>query len=108
FDFAPFAPTIGTQLHLDKGQLLTLGLCNVALTVPARIFVGMALDRLGPRRVFSAILIFAAFPTILFATAHSFAMLVLSRLLVSLVGAGFVVGIRLVAEWFPPSELGSA
>jgi len=108
FNFAPFSKTIGEQLHLTKGQLVTLGLCNVALTVPARIFVGMALDRFGPRRTYSAILVYAVIPCTMFATAHSFTMLVVSRLLLGIVGAGFVVGIRMVSEWFPPRDLGTA
>ena len=70
FNFAPFSKTIGDQLHLSKAQLVTLGLCNVALTVPARVFVGMALDRFGPRRTYSAILVYAVVPCTLFATAQ--------------------------------------
>jgi MFS transporter, NNP family, nitrate/nitrite transporter len=108
FNFAPFAGTIGDQLGLDAGQLGTLALCNVALTVPARLFIGMALDRFGPRRVFSGILLYAIVPCLLFATASSFSMLVVSRLLLGIVGAGFVVGIRMVSEWFPPKEVGMA
>lgn len=108
FNFAPFANTIAEQFGLTNEQKITLGLCNVALTVPARIFIGMALDRWGPRRIYSAILVFAAVPCLLFATAQSFTVLVLSRLLLSIVGAGFVVGIRMVSEWFPPREVGTA
>ncbi|MGK2957371.1 MAG: NarK family nitrate/nitrite MFS transporter [Acidimicrobiales bacterium] len=108
FNFAPFATDIGKQFGLDKGQLVTLGLCNLALTVPARLIIGGVLDRFGPRKTFSGILIFALFPCLLFATAQSFTMLLISRLLVSVVGAGFVVGIRMVAEWFPPTEVGTA
>lgn len=108
FNFAPFAKTIGNQFELSKAQIVTLGLCNLALTVPARIIVGGVLDRLGPRRTYSAILAFAAIPCFLFATAQSFEQLVASRLLMGVVGAGFVVGIRMVSEWFPPSELGTA
>lgn len=108
FNFAPFAKTIGDQFGLTKAQIVTLGLCNLALTVPARVIVGGVLDRLGPRRTYSAILAFAALPCFLFATAQSFEMLVLSRLLMGIVGAGFVVGIRMVSEWFSSSELGTA
>ena len=108
FAYAPFARTIQADLGLTAAQTKTLALCNVALTVPARVFVGMALDRWGPRRVFGAILIGAAVPNTLFAMAHSFEALVASRLAVSLVGAGFVVGIRMVSEWFPARELGTA
>ncbi|UDY35153.1 NarK family nitrate/nitrite MFS transporter [Dermatobacter hominis] len=108
FNFAPFATTIGGQFDLSTGQLVTLGLCNLALTVPARLVVGSLLDRFGPRRTFSAILLYATVPCLLFATAQSFEVLVLSRLLMGVVGAGFVVGIRMVAEWFPPAEVGTA
>src|SRR6187402_2309388 len=94
FNFAPFATTIGKQFHLSKGQLVTLGLCNLALTVPARLVVGSLLDRFGPRRTFSAILVYALIPCLVFATAQDFTMLVVGRLLVGVVGAGFVVGIR--------------
>ena len=108
FNFAPFATTIGDQFHLTKGQLVTLGLCNLALTVPARLVVGSLLDRFGPRRTFSAILVYALIPCLVFATAQDFTTLVIGRLLVGVVGAGFVVGIRMVSEWFPPSEVGTA
>ena len=108
FNFAPFANTIAEQVGLDDAQKKTIGLCNVALTVPARLFVGMALDRWGPRRVYTAILVFALIPNTVFAFAQSFEALVLSRLALSVVGAGFVVGIRMVSEWFPPAEVGTA
>lgn len=108
FGFAPFAGAIGDQLGLSKAQLVTLALANVALTVPARIGIGMALDRWGSRRVYASLLVFSLAPSLLFATADSFGQLLVSRLLLSVIGAGFVVGIRLVAEWFPPAEVGMA
>jgi len=108
FNFAPFAPTVKAELGLSEPQLRTIALCNVALTVPARIIVGMILDRFGPRITYSCLLIYAAIPCLMFAFAQNFSQLVYSRLALSIVGCGFVIGIRMVAEWFPPREIGLA
>lgn len=108
FNFAPFATTIGKELHLAPEQIKTLGICNLALTIPARIVIGMLLDRFGPRLTFSSLLAFAIVPCFATAFAQDFHQLVLARLLMGVIGAGFVVGIRMVAEWFPPKEIGVA
>jgi NNP family nitrate/nitrite transporter-like MFS transporter len=68
----------------------------------------MLLDRFGPRITYSILLMYAAIPCIGFALAQNFSQLVIARLALSIVGAGFVIGIRMVAEWFPPKEIGLA
>ena len=108
FNFAPLATTVGADLGLTKEQVGTIAICNVALTVPARIIIGMLLDKFGPRLTFSLLLMYASIPCIMFASAQNFSQLVISRLLMGIVGAGFVIGIRMVAEWFPPKEIGLA
>ncbi len=108
FNFPPFATTIVQEFGLTPAQAGTIGLCNVALTVPARVIIGMLLDRYGPRVTYSCLLIYAAIPCLIFATATSFNQLVVGRLLMGIVGAGFVIGIRMTAEWFPPKEVGTA
>ena len=106
FNFPPLASTIASSLKLSPQQVKTLLICNVALTIPARIAVGAFVDRFGPRRVFTTLLLLVAFPCALCALATEFWQLVVGRLLVSCVGAGFVVGIRLVGEWFDRSRIG--
>ncbi|MBD1904003.1 NarK family nitrate/nitrite MFS transporter [Funiculus sociatus GB2-A5] len=108
FNFAPFATAVKDDLGLTEPQLRTLAICNVALTVPARIIVGMILDRFGPRITYSCLLVYAAIPCLAFALAQNFEQLVYSRLALSIVGCGFVIGIRMVAEWFPAKEIGLA
>lgn len=108
FNFAPFATAVKAEMGLSEAQMRTLAICNVALTVPARIIVGMILDRFGPRITYSCLLVYAALPCIAFALAQNFTQLVLSRLALSIVGCGFVIGIRMVAEWFPAKEIGLA
>ena len=108
FNLAPLATTVKADFGLEVSQIRTIAICNVALTVPARIIIGMLLDKFGPRRTYSVLLMYAAIPCIMFAAAQNFSQLVISRLLLSIVGAGFVIGIRMVAEWFPPKEIGLA
>lgn len=108
FNFPPFATTIVQEFGLTPAQAGTIGLCNVALTVPARIIIGMLLDKFGPRITYTCLLVYSAIPCLIFATATSFNQLVIGRLLMGIVGAGFVIGIRMTAEWFPPKDVGTA
>ncbi|NES17788.1 MAG: MFS transporter [Symploca sp. SIO3E6] len=108
FNFAPLATAVKEDFGLEIGQVRTIAICNVALTVPARIIIGMLLDKYGPRITYSLLLMYAAIPCISFALAQNFSQLVISRLALSIVGAGFVIGIRMVAEWFPPKDIGLA
>ncbi|NEO26859.1 MAG: MFS transporter, partial [Kamptonema sp. SIO4C4] len=108
FNFAPLATAVQEELGLETSQIRTILICNVALTVPARVLIGMLLDKYGPKRTYSLLLMYAAIPCITFAMAQNFSQLVISRLALSIVGAGFVIGIRMVAEWFPPKEIGLA
>lgn len=107
FSFAPFATTIQRELYLTTPQLKVLAICNLALTIPARIVISMVLDRYGPRLTFSGLLIFAVVPCLLTATAQDFNQLVWGSLTNSILGAGFVAGVRMVAEC-PPKEIGLA
>ncbi|MEA5463715.1 MFS transporter [Leptothoe sp. PORK10 BA2] len=108
FNLAPFSTAIAADFGLEVGQIRTIAICNVALTVPARIIIGMLLDKYGPRLTYSLLLMYAAVPCIIFASAQTFNQLVVGRLLMGIVGAGFVIGIRMTAEWFPPKEIGLA
>jgi MFS transporter, NNP family, nitrate/nitrite transporter len=108
FNFAPFASVIGKELNLDESQIKTLLICNLAITIPARIIIGALLDRYGPRITYSILLMFAIFPCIATAVAQDFNQMVIARLLMGIVGSGFVLGIRMVSEWFPPKDIGMA
>ncbi|HEY9691417.1 MAG TPA: NarK family nitrate/nitrite MFS transporter [Oculatellaceae cyanobacterium] len=108
FNFSPFATTIAKDLGITEPQIKTLLICNLALTIPARIIIGMLLDRFGPRITYSCLLVFAIVPCLATSFAQDFNQLVISRLLMGIVGSGFVIGIRMVSEWFTPKEIGSA
>ena len=108
FNHAPLKPLIVETFNLSVDQWKALLTLNVALTIPARIVIGMLVDRFGPRHVFSALLMSAGVFCTLFALARTYEQLALMRLLMGFVGAGFVIGIRMVGEWFPARSVGLA
>jgi NNP family nitrate/nitrite transporter-like MFS transporter len=109
FNLAPLATTMQNEVGwLTKEHIKILLICNVALTIPARILVGALIDKFGARVVFTGLMIVMAVPTIWFAVADTFTQLIISRLFLGSVGAGFVIGIKMVAQWFPPKYVGRA
>ncbi len=109
FNMAPLATTMLRELDwLTKKHLKLFAICNVAFTIPGRIIVGMLLDKYGPRRVFSVLMVIMSIPAITFAFGNSTTQLLVSRLFLGVVGAGFVVGIHMTALWFKPKNIGFA
>ena len=108
FNMAPFNTTLIRTIGLSQDQVNVLMLCNVSLTIPARILIGILVDQFGPRRVFSYLLLFSSGVCFYFASGKNFEDFVVARLLMGIVGAGFVVGIKMIADWFPPNKMGLA
>ncbi|MCA6065193.1 NarK family nitrate/nitrite MFS transporter [Thalassolituus marinus] len=108
FNHAPLLQAIAASLGLAPAEVKTLLILNVALTIPARVIIGMLTDRFGPRIVYSALLAVCSIPCFMFALADDFVQAAIARFLLGFIGAGFVIGIRLVSEWFPANELGTA
>ncbi len=109
FNMAPMATTMLDSVGwLTEEHIKILLIANVALTIPARIIVGALIDRFGARVVFSGLMIVMALPALAFVLAGSFMQMLIARLVLSSVGAGFVIGIKMVAQWFPPKYIGRA
>ncbi|GLX76865.1 MFS transporter [Thalassotalea insulae] len=108
FNHAPLLAVIGNSLGLTSSEIKTLLILNVALTIPARVLIGMLTDKYGPRLTFALVLFFCSLPCFMFALADNFEQAALARFLLGFIGAGFVIGIRMVSEWFPANELGTA
>jgi NNP family nitrate/nitrite transporter-like MFS transporter len=108
FNFAPMLSSIKEAFDLTNQQVKALMILNVALTIPARVVVGMLVDRFGPRIVYSALLVTGGMVCVAFAFANSYEAIALLRFLMGFIGAGFVIGIRLVGEWFPARQVGLA
>ncbi|WP_372862729.1 NarK family nitrate/nitrite MFS transporter [Spongiibacter sp.] len=108
FSHAPMLASIKEAFDLTGQQVKALMILNVALTIPARVIVGMLVDRFGPRIVYAALLVSGGAMCIAFAFADSYETIALLRFLMGFIGAGFVIGIRLVGEWFPARQVGLA
>lgn len=108
FSHAPLLVSIRETFGLTDQEIKALLILNVALTIPARVIVGMLVDAFGPRRMFSLLLFISSFLCFGFAFANSYEQLALMRFLLGFVGAGFVIGIRMISEWFPAKQLGLA
>ncbi|HRX72210.1 MAG: NarK family nitrate/nitrite MFS transporter [Candidatus Competibacteraceae bacterium] len=108
FNHAPLMASIREALNLSDQQVKTLLILNVALTIPARIIIGILVDRFGPRIMYSLLLAISSVLCFFFAIADSFEQMALARFLLGFVGAGFVIGIRLISEWFPAKQVGLA
>ncbi|MGH8498007.1 MAG: NarK family nitrate/nitrite MFS transporter [Methylococcales bacterium] len=108
FNHPPLMLVIQKSLALSESQVKTILILNFALTIPSLIIIGILVDLYGPKRTYAALLMLGSLPCIVFATAHDFEQLALGRFLFGFVGAGFVIGIRLIGEWFPAKQVGIA
>ena len=108
FNFAPLLASIRETFGLSDQEVKLLLILNVALTIPARIMIGMLVDKHGPKITFSILLGLGGIICFLFAFAETYTQLAIYRFLLGFVGAGFVIGIRLVSEWFPAKQVGTA
>ncbi|CAA0099261.1 Nitrate/nitrite transporter NrtP [BD1-7 clade bacterium] len=108
FSHAPMKPFIMEAFDMTNAQWKALLILNVALTIPARIIIGMLVDKFGPRIVYSLLLASSSLLCFGFAFSQTYEQLALFRFLCGFIGAGFVIGIRLVSEWFPARTVGLA
>jgi NNP family nitrate/nitrite transporter-like MFS transporter len=108
FSYAPMLAFIQEAFDLSSQQIKALMILNVAMTIPARIVIGILVDKYGPRHVYSGLLITSGLMCLLFASSTSYEQLAIFRFLLGFVGAGFVIGIRMVGEWFPAKQVGLA
>ncbi|MBL7004391.1 MAG: NarK family nitrate/nitrite MFS transporter [Gammaproteobacteria bacterium] len=108
FNHAPLLAAIQQTFDLTSQEVKALLIINVALTIPARIVIGMLVDKYGPRITFSLLLFTSSIICYFFAFADDYETLLATRFALGFVGAGFVIGIRMIGEWFPAKQLGVA
>ncbi len=101
-----FAPSIMRETGLSAGTFgLVTSMYFLGFAV-AQVPAGVLLDRYGPRRVESALLLVAAAGTLVFGAAHGLPALMLGRLLIGIgVSICLAGAFKAVATHFPAAQL---
>ena len=108
FSFAPFTGGIAEEFGLSVQQLGIVASAAIVAVPLGRIIVGPLTDKFGADVVGSATLIVVGSFAILSAFAQTYEVFTASRIVASLAGITFVIGIQHVAEWFEAENLGTA
>ncbi len=96
------------DLDIAAGQLGLLTAAYFFTFALVQIPLGVLLDRFGPRRIQTALLLFAAAGAGIFSVANGIEVLVLARALIGIgVSACLMAGIKAFVQWFPMSRLAS-
>lgn len=97
---------LASDFGLDAAEMGLLASVYFLVFAGAQIPVGVFLDRFGPRRVQSVLLIVAAGGTTLFGTATGFVELLVARAMIGLgVAAALMAGLKAIVIWFPKERI---
>ncbi|MCP1968207.1 MFS transporter [Bradyrhizobium elkanii] len=99
---ALIASHLSSDTGLGNADLGLLTSVYFLVFAAAQIPVGILLDRFGPRRVQSALLLVAAAGAALFAVSTGFLLLLIARAMIGLgVAAALTAGLKSIVLWFP-------
>jgi MFS family permease len=99
---AVMAAPLATELGLGADDLGLLTSVYFLTFAAAQIPIGILLDRYGPRRVQSVLLVIAAVGSTLFAVSDHFWILLIGRALIGLgVASAMTAGLKALVLWFP-------
>jgi NNP family nitrate/nitrite transporter-like MFS transporter len=105
----PLGPALQEDLGLSELELSVMVAVPVLLGSLMRIPLGALTDRLGGRRVFTALMAFTPLPLVALALFHdSLGLILVLGLLLGFAGASFAVGVPFVNRWYPPERQGFA
>jgi NNP family nitrate/nitrite transporter-like MFS transporter len=108
FGVAPLMAVIRDDLNLTKAQVGNTVIASVAATIVARLVIGWAADRFGPRLTYSLLLVVGAVPVMLVGLANSYESFLLFRLAIGVIGASFVLTQYHTSTMFAPNVVGTA
>jgi MFS family permease len=103
---ASISPALASEFGLDAAKTGLLASVYFLVFAGVQIPIGVLLDRYGPRRVQSVLLVLAAGGATLFGTAMGFSELLVARAMIGLgVAASLMAGLKAVIIWFPRERI---
>ena len=108
FGIAPLMSVVRTELALTKEQVGWAIIGSVSMTIFARLFIGWLVDRIGPRKSYTWLLILGSFPVMGIGLAHDFQTFLFFRVLIGGIGASFVITQYHTSVMFAPNIVGQA
>lgn len=109
FSHAPLLnATIGPDLGLTKDQKTIAFIASVGVTIFARLLIGNLCDKFGPRKSYTALLVFGALAVVGSSFAYSWETYLVSRLFLGVIGASFVITQYHTSVMFAPNVVGIA
>jgi MFS family permease len=103
---ASISPALASEFGLDAAKTGLLASVYFLVFAGVQIPIGVLLDRFGPRRVQSVLLVMAAGGATLFGTATGFSELLAARAMIGLgVAASLMAGLKAVVIWFPKERI---
>ncbi len=106
---ASISPVLASDFGLGAAETGLLASVYFLVFAGAQIPIGVLLDRYGPRRVQSVLLVIAVGGATLFGNADSFAELVVGRAMIGLgVAASLMAGLKAIVVWFPRERVAFA
>jgi MFS family permease len=99
---ASISPALTSDFGLGAAETGLLASVYFLVFAAAQIPIGVLLDRYGPRRVQSVLLVIAVGGATLFGNADSLAELLVGRAMIGLgVAASLMAGLKAIVVWFP-------
>lgn len=108
FGIAPLMAVVREELSLTKAQIGNTIIASVAVTIFARLFIGWACDRIGPRLTYTWLLLICSMPVMGIGLANSYETFLLFRLGIGAIGAAFVITQYHTSVMFAPNCVGTA
>ena len=103
---ASISPALASDFGLGAVETGLLASIYFLVFAGVQIPIGVLLDRYGPRRVQSVLLVIAVGGATLFGNADSFAELIIGRAMIGLgVAASLMAGLKAIVVWFPKNRI---